>query len=61
VAGIELPDEDETVIGLAGLSTPIRSGLTYQVVFGFERAGDVIVTVPVDTPDVPRRVPFDAD
>ncbi len=61
VTGIELPQEDEAVIGLVGLSTPIRSGLTYPVVFGFERAGNVVMPVPVDTPDVPRLVPFDAD
>jgi hypothetical protein len=61
VAGIESAQEDEAVIGLVELSTPIRSGLTYPVVFGFERAGDVVIPVPVDTPGVPRLVPFDAD
>ena len=61
VAGIELPDEDEAVIGLVELATPIRSGLTYPVVLGFERAGQIAVPVPVDTPDLPRLVPFDAD
>jgi copper(I)-binding protein len=61
VAGIELPDEDEAIIGLVELSTPIRSGLTYPVVFEFERAGQIAIPVPVDTPDLPRLVPFDAD
>ncbi len=61
VAGIELPDEDEAVIGLVELATPIRSGLTYPVVFEFERAGQIALPVPVDTPDLPRLVPFAAD
>ncbi len=61
VAGIELPDEDEAVIGLVELATPIRSGLTYPVVFEFERAGQIALPVTVDTPDLPRLVPFDAD
>jgi hypothetical protein len=42
------------MVALTGLREPIRSGLTYPVVFGFERAGDLLLEVPVDTPDVPR-------
>ena len=56
VASMEVPYEDDAgLIALAGLREPIRSGISYPVVFGFERAGDVLVQVPVDTPDVPRR------
>jgi hypothetical protein len=32
------------------LEQPIRSGVSYPVVFGFERVGDVVVDVPVKTP-----------
>jgi copper(I)-binding protein len=54
VASIEVPYEDDTgLIALTGLREPIRSGLSYPVVFGFERAGDVVVDVPVKTPDFP--------
>jgi copper(I)-binding protein len=60
LAGIEVSYENEAgLIALAGLSEPIRSGLTYPVVFGFERAGDVLVEVPVDLPDLPRREPVE--
>ncbi len=56
VASIEASDENEAgLIALAGLREPIRSGLTFPVIFEFEQAGDVIVEVPVDNPDFPRR------
>lgn len=56
VSAIEVPSEDDAgLIGLTGLTVPLRSGLTYPVVFGFDRAGDVVVEVPVATPDIPRR------
>ena len=55
VSSIEVPYEDDArLLALTGLRTPIRSGLTYPVVLGFERAGDIVLDVPVDTPDVPR-------
>lgn len=55
VSSIEVSYEDDAgLLALAGLTAPIRSGLTYPVVLGFERAGDVVLEVPVDTPDVPR-------
>jgi copper(I)-binding protein len=54
VASIEVPYEDDTgLIALIGLEQPIRSGVSYPVVFGFERAGDVTIDVPVKTPDFP--------
>lgn len=39
---------------LTGLTQDIRSGLTYPVVFTFERAGAVTVQVPVANPTTPR-------
>ena len=60
VARIDVSYENDAgLVALAGLSEPIRSGLTYPVVFGFERAGDVLVEVPVDLPDLPRREPVE--
>jgi copper(I)-binding protein len=54
VSAIEVPYEDDAgLIALIGLREPIRSGVSYPVVFGFERAGDVAFDVPVDTPDYP--------
>lgn len=59
-ASIEAPDETEAgLIALTGLREPIRSGLTYPVIFTFERAGEVLVHVPVEIPDVPRRALMD--
>ncbi len=56
VSSIEVPYEDDAgLLALTGLRAPIRSGLTYPVVFGFERAGDVVLEVPVSTPEVPRE------
>ena len=60
VAGLDVSYEyDAGLVALAGLSEPIRSGLTYPVLFGFERAGDVLVEVPVETPDLPRAGPVE--
>lgn len=59
MSSIEVPYEDDArLIALAGPREPIRSGVSYPVVFGFERAGDVLIEVPVDTPDFPRRDPI---
>lgn len=55
VSSIEVPfEEDAGLLALTGLREPLRSGLTYPVVLGFERAGDLVLDVPVATPDVPR-------
>jgi copper(I)-binding protein len=55
VSSIEVPYEDDAdLLALTGLRAPLRSGLTYPVVLGFERAGDVVLDVPVDTPDLRR-------
>lgn len=42
---------------LTGLTQDIRSGLTYPVIFTFERAGVVTVQVPVANPTTPRTNP----
>ncbi|GAA3230977.1 lipoprotein [Pseudonocardia petroleophila] len=56
LSSIEVPAEDDArLLALTGLRVPIRSGLTYPVVLGFERAGELVVDVPVATPDVPRE------
>jgi hypothetical protein len=61
VAAIEVSYEDgEPLIALAGLRAPLRSGVSYPVAFEFERAGEVVVQVAVDTPDVPRRPASDS-
>lgn len=50
VASITLPGETEVGIALVGLTEPIRSGLTYPVELVFERAGVLLMTVPVEIP-----------
>lgn len=56
LSSIEVPYEDDAgLLALTGLEVPVRSGLSYPVVFGFERAGDIVLEVPVDTPDLPRE------
>ena len=55
-AAIETRFENgDNVIALTGVKQPLRSGRTYPVTFGFERAGDVVLDVPVGTPGIPRR------
>lgn len=40
---------------LTGLREDVRSGLTYQLVLTFEKAGEVRVEVPVNNPTAPRE------
>ena len=42
-------DEPTASVVLVGLREDIRSGISYPVTFSFERAGDVTVSVPVDS------------
>ncbi|WP_214367748.1 copper chaperone PCu(A)C [Pseudonocardia sp. H11422] len=53
VSGTEvraLPNSNEVQITLAGLTDEIRPGLSYPVLLTFERAGDVVVDLPVGNP-----------
>lgn len=52
VASIAMEGTRAIDIALVGVTTPIRSGMTYPVVFTFERAGDLRLTVGVETPQV---------
>lgn len=45
-----VPPEGTVDILLTGLTSPIRAGLTYPVVFTFERAGDLRLELPVENP-----------
>ncbi|MDN5858489.1 MAG: hypothetical protein L0H84_07685 [Pseudonocardia sp.] len=59
IAGVALPPEGTIEITLVGLTTPLRAGQNYPVVFVFERAGELrIDAVPVENPSVlpPRAV-----
>lgn len=42
-------------IALTGLHEDVRAGLTYELVLVFERAGPVLLNVPVDNPTTPRE------
>ncbi|MGU3432863.1 hypothetical protein ACNHUS_07570 [Actinomycetes bacterium M1A6_2h] len=44
------------LVELDGLSADVRPGLTVPMTFSFERAGDVVVNVPVDAGPTPRVV-----
>ncbi|MBW0089424.1 hypothetical protein I4I73_10565 [Pseudonocardia sp. KRD-184] len=46
-------DEDDAPAGVDGTARTDPVG-AHPVVLGFARAGDVVLDVPVDTPDVPR-------
>jgi copper(I)-binding protein len=48
------PPDTRSYVGLAELTTPLRSGQSYPVEFRFELAGPVLVHVPIATPDQPR-------
>jgi len=52
-ASVTLPDTHDVQITLTDLTTPIRFGLRYPVVFLFERAGALRVELPVETSQVP--------
>lgn len=52
VASIELPGTRAVDIALVGLTTPLRAGLTYPVVFTFENAGEVRLEVGVENAQV---------
>lgn len=43
------PPDSRSYVGLAELTTPLRSGQSYPVEFRFERAGPVLVHVPIAT------------
>lgn len=51
LAQVTLPYAEAIDIVLLGLTEPIRAGLSYPVVFVFERAGEVQVGVPVENPE----------
>lgn len=42
-------------ITLTGLHEDVRAGLTYELVLVFERAGPVLLHLPVDNPTTPRE------
>jgi copper(I)-binding protein len=52
------PEEPSSsvLVELDGLSADVRPGLTVPMTFKFERAGDVVVNVPVDAGPTPRVV-----
>lgn len=57
ITAVPTPDaqgDTAAQIVLTGLKEDIRSGLSYPVVFTFERAGAVTVQVPVASPTAPR-------
>lgn len=52
IAQVTLPYANAVDISLLGITEPIRAGMTYPVVFTFERAGEVRVEVPVENPEM---------
>lgn len=52
VGSITLDGATEVQIVLEGLTTPLRAGLTYPVVFTFADAGDLVLPVGVENPPV---------
>lgn len=51
-AGYADPPAGTKTVGIAlvGLTEPVRAGVTYPVVFRFERAGELRIELPVETP-----------
>lgn len=58
VSSVVVPGATAVDITLTGLTSPVRAGLSYPVVFTFERAGQLRLEVPVENPEVlpPRAV-----
>lgn len=54
-AGGEAAGAREAQIVLTGLKDDVRAGLTYPVVFNFERGGQITIDVPVGNPAEPRE------
>ena len=53
-ASTELAGTDTVRIVLTGLTSPVRVGFSYPVVFVFEQAGDLHLKLPVENPNTPR-------
>lgn len=51
-ASVTMPDTERVAIVLVDLLVPVRAGMSYPVVFTFEQAGDVVLDVPVENPDL---------
>ncbi|UFS95000.1 hypothetical protein [Nocardia huaxiensis] len=50
------PNKAPVLIEVTGLTKDVTAGLTYPVTFNFEKAGTVVVNVPVDAgPDLERK------
>jgi periplasmic copper chaperone A len=52
IAAVTLPKATPIEIVLTGLRAPVRAGLTYPVVFTFERAGTLTLPLPVENPEI---------
>ncbi|MFY9808350.1 MAG: hypothetical protein WAK86_13920 [Pseudonocardiaceae bacterium] len=55
VAASTLPDTTPIDLRLTNVKTSIRAGLSYPVVFTFERAGAIRLNLQVQNPDTPRE------
>lgn len=52
LASMTPPGTEAVAVVLVDLLVPVRAGLTYPVVLTFEDAGDVLLDVPVENPDL---------
>jgi copper(I)-binding protein len=55
IAPLESAERAEAVKAKVALSKPITNGLTYQLTFTFEKAGETSVAVPISAGEQPRR------
>ena len=55
IAPLESAEKAETAEAMVALSKPITNGLTYNITFDFEKAGETTVAVPISAGEAPRR------
>ena len=55
IAPLESAEKADAAEAMVALSKPITNGLTYNITFDFEKAGETTVAVPISAGEAPRR------
>jgi copper(I)-binding protein len=55
IAPLESAEKADAAEAMVALSKPITNGLTYNITFDFEKAGETTVAAPISAGEAPRR------
>ena len=55
IAPLESAEKADAAEAMVALSKPITNGLTYNITFDFEKAGETTMAVPISAGEAPRR------